>query len=255
MRTRSHAACERHRRQADAEPVPPGDPADDYPHQHQLIGGGDRGLRSQRYLELVHPVLGMELFDGNTRTRRGVGDIANETLVLEHACQPVLRPQVGGQPAAVGSDEHELHLVADQRVDARRRRACVRCGAALRDCSRGPVRRPDRRKRLAPKPIRRPRMRSAPRSMRIRWSPTTPVASPNTMPVWSMANTCQTGLAPSPGSANAPILRSGIVLACVSPAGLTTVPMRVATPSDSSWAMAAAARGLAADVTAPFCAP
>src|SRR6185437_9063009 len=65
------------------------------------------------------------------------------------------------------------------------------------------------------------------------------------MPVWSMVNTCQTGLAPNPGSANAPMRRSGMVFAWVRPAALTTVPMRVATPSDSSWAMAAAASGLA----------
>src|SRR5215213_4259510 len=64
-----------------------------------------------------------------------------------------------------------------------------------------------------------------------------------------MAKTCQTGLAPRPGSANVPIRRNGTVLACVSPAGLTTVPSSVATPSASNWAMAAAASGVAAMTT------
>ena len=50
------------------------------------------------------------------------------------------------------------------------------------------------------------------------------------MPAWSMANTCHTGLAPNPGSANACALASGTVLAWVSPAGLTTVPISVTNP-------------------------
>ena len=66
------------------------------------------------------------------------------------------------------------------------------------------------------------------------------------MPVWSMVNAWNTGLAPSPGSAKMPMRRSGTVFAWISPAGLTTVPISVATPSDSNWAMAAAANGLAA---------
>ena len=46
------------------------------------------------------------------------GHVSHEPLELEHAGQPVLRPQVGGQPTAVGPDEQELHLVADERVDS-----------------------------------------------------------------------------------------------------------------------------------------
>ena len=40
------------------------------------------------------------------------------------------------------------------------------------------------------------------------------------------------------------VRRIGTVLARVSPAGFTTVPMTVSTPSASSWAIAAAARGV-----------
>src|SRR5579875_3419487 len=58
-----------------------------------------------------------------------------------------------------------------------------------------------------------------------------------------MANTCHTGLAPTPGSAKVLVGRIGTVLACVSPAALTTVPMTASTPSASSWAIAAAASG------------
>lgn len=60
----------------------------------------------------------MELFDRDTGVRRGVGDVADETLELEHTGKPVLRPQVRRKLAAVGSDEDELHLVSDHRVDA-----------------------------------------------------------------------------------------------------------------------------------------
>src|SRR5437016_2781021 len=65
------------------------------------------------------------------------------------------------------------------------------------------------------------------------------------MPVWSMAKACHEGLAPRPGSANVLVRRMGTVLAWVSPAGFTTVPMTVSTPSPSSWAIAAAASGVA----------
>lgn len=71
------------------------------------------------------------------------------------------------------------------------------------------------------------------------------------MPALSMVNTCQTGLAPRPGLAKALILLSGTVLACTSPAALTTVPMRVLTPADSRVDVAAAVSGVAA--MAPFC--
>src|ERR1700722_15835011 len=64
------------------------------------------------------------------------------------------------------------------------------------------------------------------------------------MPVWSMAKACQEGLAPRPGSAKVFVRRIGTVLASVSPAGFTTVPITVSTPSASSWAIAAAARGV-----------
>src|ERR1700759_1496794 len=64
------------------------------------------------------------------------------------------------------------------------------------------------------------------------------------MPVWSIAKTCQEGLAPSPGFANALVRRSGTVLASGSPAGFTVVPMTVSTPSASKWAIAAAASGV-----------
>src|SRR5271157_1278839 len=64
------------------------------------------------------------------------------------------------------------------------------------------------------------------------------------MPVWSMAKACHEGLAPRPGSANVFVRRIGTVLARVSPAGFTTVPMTVSTPSASSWAIAAAASGV-----------
>src|SRR5271166_1405710 len=65
------------------------------------------------------------------------------------------------------------------------------------------------------------------------------------MPLWSMANACHEGLAPKPGSANVLVRRIGTVLAWVSPAGFTTVPMTVSTPSASSWAIATAASGVA----------
>src|SRR5271154_3690979 len=65
------------------------------------------------------------------------------------------------------------------------------------------------------------------------------------MPVWSMANACHDRLAPRPGSANVPVWRIATVLAWVSPAGFTTVPTTVSTPSASSRAMAAAASGVA----------
>src|SRR5882724_7985929 len=65
-----------------------------------------------------------------------------------------------------------------------------------------------------------------------------------------MAKACHEGLAPSPGSANVLVRRIGTVLACVSPAGFTTVPITVSTPSASSWAIAAAARGVAVIVVA-----
>src|SRR5271166_3340892 len=70
------------------------------------------------------------------------------------------------------------------------------------------------------------------------------MCSLNAMPVWSMAKPCQLRLAPRPGSANALLRRIGTVLAWVSPAGLTTVPMIASTPSASSWAIAAAASGV-----------
>ena len=58
----------------------------------QLIGGGHRCQRRQRDLELVGPVLGMELLDPDTgRGGRGV-DIANEGLVFEHAGKAILGP-------------------------------------------------------------------------------------------------------------------------------------------------------------------
>lgn len=41
------------------------------------------------------------------------------------------------------------------------------------------------------------------------------------------------------------VRRIGTVLAWVSPAGFTTVPMTVSTPSASNWAIAAAASGVA----------
>jgi hypothetical protein len=72
----------------------------------------------------------------------------------------------------------------------------------------------------------------------------TPMCSVNAMPVWSMAKPCHTRLAPSPGSAKALVRRIGTVLAWVSPAGLTTVPMTASTPSASSWAIAASASGV-----------
>src|ERR1700741_1160946 len=65
------------------------------------------------------------------------------------------------------------------------------------------------------------------------------------MPVWSMAKACHDGLAPTPGSAKALVRRIGTVLAWVSPAAFTTVPMTVSTLSASSWATAAAASGVA----------
>src|ERR1700758_1041452 len=70
------------------------------------------------------------------------------------------------------------------------------------------------------------------------------MCSLNAMPVWSIAKPCQLRLAPRPGSANALLRRIGTVLAWVSPAGLTTVPMTASTPSASSWAIAAAASGV-----------
>ena len=82
-----------------------------------------------------------------------------------------------------------------------------------------------------------PSVFSAVRSIRMRSSPTTPRSFVNAMPVWSIANTCQTGLAPRPGSANAVNRRSGTVLACVRPAGLTTVPTTVSIPLASSSAI------------------
>lgn len=89
-----------------------------------------------------------------------------------------------------------------------------------------------------------PTMRNADRSIRSRWSPTTPTSAVKAMPVWSMANACQEGLAPKPGSAKVFVWRIGTALARVSPAELTTVPMTVSTPSPSSWAIAAAASGV-----------
>ncbi|CAG7353111.1 hypothetical protein PICSAR65_04622 [Mycobacterium avium subsp. paratuberculosis] len=89
-----------------------------------------------------------------------------------------------------------------------------------------------------------PTMRNADRSIRRRWSPTTPTSAVNAMPVWSTAKACQDGLAPRPGSAKVFVRRIGTVLARVSPAGLTTVPITVSTPSASSWAIAAAASGV-----------
>ena len=71
----------------------------------------------------------------------------------------------------------------------------------------------------------------------MRSSPTTPMSFVNAMPVWSMANTCHTGLAPRPGSANADNRRAGTVFAWVRPAGFTTVPITVSIPPASSWAM------------------
>ena len=67
------------------------------------------------------------------------------------------------------------------------------------------------------------------------------MAPPVTTPAWSIANTCHTGLAPSPGSANAPARANGTVLAWIRPAGLTTVPTSPTTPSAASCAMAAMA--------------
>ena len=60
----------------------------------------------------------MELFDRHSGSGRGLDDVADESLVLEHTGQAVLRPQMRGQPRAVGPDQHELHLVADQRLEA-----------------------------------------------------------------------------------------------------------------------------------------
>src|ERR1700730_16099453 len=65
------------------------------------------------------------------------------------------------------------------------------------------------------------------------------------MPLWAMAKACQDGLAPRPGSAKVLVRRMGTVLACVRPAGVTTVPMNVSTPSASGGAIAAAASGVA----------
>ena len=62
----------------------------------------------------------MELFDRHTRRGRRLDHVTDEPLVLEHACQPVLRPQFGGQSAAVGPDENELDFVADERLEAGR---------------------------------------------------------------------------------------------------------------------------------------
>ena len=118
MRTGSDAAGERHRRQADAHAVAAGGTADDEPGQCQLIGGGHRCQRRQRDLELVGPVLGMELLDPDTGRRcRGV-DVADEGLVLEHTGKAVLRPQRRRQPATVGIDQQELDFMADHRLDA-----------------------------------------------------------------------------------------------------------------------------------------
>ena len=67
----------------------------------------------------------MELFDRHARIRRGVGDIPDEPFELEHSRKSVLRPQMRGKLAAVGSDEHELHLVPDHCVDTRVRQSCL----------------------------------------------------------------------------------------------------------------------------------
>ena len=229
--TGTHAPGERHRRQADAQPVPAGDPADDDPHQHQLIGGRHRGQRRQRDLELVGAVLGMELFDRHAgrrprrRSRRGRS--------------PRARARRPGRTAPTGRRAAARRRARRARTRSRDRPAprspavgqrCLdpaqRAAAAGRD--RGAV--------LVEERAGRPRQSVADNAQgasgrcgsagrrRRRWP------AVNAMPVWSMAKTCHTGLAPSPGSANALSARSGTVLAWVSPAGLTTVPMRATTP-------------------------
>jgi hypothetical protein len=102
-----------------------------------------------------------------------------------------------------------------------------------------------------------PMARSAVRSMRTRWSPTTPKPSMKAMPAWSIAKMCQTGLAPRPASANVVDLRSGTVLAWVSPAGFTTVPITASIPLASRRAIAGAAVGVSvmADIVQPGDAP
>ena len=64
-------------------------------------------------------VLGVELFDRHTRIRRRLHDVADESFELENPREPVLCPHMRGKLAPVWSDEDELHLVPDHRIDAR----------------------------------------------------------------------------------------------------------------------------------------
>ena len=93
MGARPDAVGKRLRRQAHPHAVPTGHSADQDSGQNQLIGRGDRRTGRKRDLELVHTVFGMELFHPDPRALHRGHRVADETLMLEHACQSVLRPQ------------------------------------------------------------------------------------------------------------------------------------------------------------------
>ena len=76
-------------------------------------GSGDK-----RDLELVGPVLGVELLDPHAGGTGRCDHIADERLVLEHAGEAVLRPQCRRQPATARIDEDELDFMADRRLEA-----------------------------------------------------------------------------------------------------------------------------------------
>ena len=102
-----------------------GNPAEDDAHQHEGVRSGHRRLGRQGDLELIDAVLGVELFDLQSGSRGGLGDLANEVLVLEDSGQAVLRPQFARQSRPVGGDEEELDLVSDHRGQARRGEICL----------------------------------------------------------------------------------------------------------------------------------
>lgn len=56
----------------------------------------------------------MELLDRDSGAVGRIRDVADESLEFEHPGQPVLRPQQRRQPATVGRDQHELHLMPDE---------------------------------------------------------------------------------------------------------------------------------------------
>jgi len=116
--TASDIADEWRRRQADTQPIAPGDAADDDPGQHQLVGCGDRRLWCQGNLELIGSVLGVELLDRDTGHRRCCDYIAHESLMFEYTGQAVLRPQRRRQSVAVRVDKEELDFVPDHRLDS-----------------------------------------------------------------------------------------------------------------------------------------